>query len=194
MKELSLHILDIVQNSTRAGATEVLIDILEDIPHNLMRITIKDNGLGIKAEALATITDPFTTTRTTRRIGLGLALLKAAAEQCQGEMTLESQEGHGTTVSVTFQHDHIDRVPLGDIVSTLIGLIIGNPDIDFCYRHQVNDQVVELRTQEIKAELGDVPITDIAVVQFLTDYLQTHLDHAYKEAGVYEIPGRTQEN
>lgn len=185
MKELSLHILDIVQNSTGAGATEIGIEILEEIPNNLMRITIRDNGRGIKKELLMNITDPFSTSRTTRRVGLGLSLLKTAAEQCQGSMTIESEEGRGTTVSVTFEHDHIDRVPLGDIVSTLIGLMIGNPGVDFYYRHQVNEKVFAINTKHIKEELGaEIPINDIAVISFLTDYLQSNIEHLYKEANV----------
>lgn len=182
MKELSLHILDVVQNSTRAQATEVVIEITEDFRQNLLQIVIKDNGCGIKKELLPTITNPFSTSRTTRRVGLGLSLLKAAAEQCNGEMTIESEEGKGTTTSVTFDHDHIDRVPLGDIVATLIGIIIGNPDIDFCYRHRVNDNTFEIHTQAIKEELGDVPISDAAVVNFLSEYIQSNLDTLYKEA------------
>ena len=182
MKELSLHILDIVQNSTRAQSTEIVIEIIEDIPNNVMHISITDNGCGIKEETLATITNPFSTSRTTRRVGLGLALLQAASEQCNGSMTIQSEQGKGTTVSAAFEHDHIDRVPLGDIVSTLIGLIIGNPEIDFLYRHRVNENTFELNTKDIKKELGDVPISDISVINFLTEYIQSNIDNLYKEA------------
>lgn len=181
MKELSLHILDIVQNSTRAQATEVAIEITEDFRQNLLKIVIKDNGAGIKKEALATITNPFSTSRTTRRVGLGLSLLKTAAEQCRGGMTIESEEGKGTTVTVAFEHDHIDRVPLGDIVSTLIGIMIGNPDIDVYYRHCVNDTVFDIHTKAIKEELGEVPISDAAVMNFLSEYIQSQLDALYNE-------------
>lgn len=184
VKELSLHILDIVQNSTRAQATEVVIEITEDFVQNLLEIVIKDNGCGIKKELLPTITDPFSTSRTTRRVGLGLSLLKAAAEQCHGGMTIESEERRGTTITVTFEHDHIDRAPLGDIVSTLIGIIIGNPDIDFCYRHRVNEHTFEIHTKAIKEELEGVPISDVAVVNFLSDYIQNNLDTLYKEANI----------
>ncbi|MDY0094581.1 MAG: ATP-binding protein [Candidatus Vecturithrix sp.] len=182
MKELSLHILDIVQNSTRAQATEVTIEITEDFRQNLLKIVIKDNGSGIKKEVLSTVTNPFSTSRTTRRVGLGLSLLKAAAEQCRGGMVIESEEGKGTTVTVTFEHAHIDRVPLGDIVSTLIGIMIGNPGIDVYYRHCVNDKLFAINTKVIKEELGDVPISDAAVMNFLSDYLQSNIDALYKEA------------
>lgn len=181
MKELSLHILDIVQNSTRAQATEVAIEITEDFRQNLLKIVIKDNGTGIKKEMLSTITNPFSTSRTTRRVGLGLSLLKAAAEQCRGGMTIESEEGKGTTVTVTFEHDHIDRVPLGDIVSTLIGIMIGNPAVEVYYRHCVNDKIFNIHTKAIKEELGDVPISDAAVMNFLSEYIQSQIDALYKE-------------
>jgi len=184
VKELSLHILDIVQNSTKARATEIRIEVLEDIPANLFRITIRDNGCGIGEKELRTITNPFTTSRTTRRVGLGLALLQAAAEQCRGALTIESQEGQGTTVSATFEHDHIDRQPLGDIVSTLISLMIGHPEIDFVYRHQVNDRIFRLHTQDIRQELGDVLLSDAPVVHFLTEYIQENIDSLYEEANL----------
>jgi signal transduction histidine kinase len=131
VKELSLHILDIVQNSTKAGATEISIEVVESLRKNLLRMTVRDNGCGMSQEVLATIVNPFSTSRTTRKVGLGLSLLQAAAEQCNGTMSIESKEGKGTVVTATFEHNHIDRVPLGDMVSTLITLISGCPDIDF---------------------------------------------------------------
>ncbi|PIE34161.1 ATP-binding protein [candidate division KSB3 bacterium] len=184
MKELSLHILDVAQNSTNAQATEIRIEILEDLFANVFRITISDNGCGISEERLNAITNPFTTSRTTRRVGLGLPLLQAAAEQCNGTMTIESAEEQGTTVRATFEHDHIDRQPLGDIVSTLIGLMTGHPAIDFVYHHQVNDRGFTLRTQDIKQELDDMPISDMSVVNFLTEYIQENIHSLYEEANV----------
>ena len=184
MKELSLHILDVAQNSTNANATEIQIEILEDVSANLFRVTIRDNGCGISEERLKTIANPFTTSRTTRRVGLGLPLLQAAAEQCNGAMTIESEEGQGTTVSATFEYHHIDRQPLGDIVSTLISVIIGHPGIDFVYHHQVNNRVFTLQTQDIKQELGDIPISDMSVVSFLTEYIQENIHALYEETNL----------
>ena len=182
MKELSLHILDIVQNSTKAGASEVFIDIVEDIPGNRLEICIRDNGRGIKKDLLATITDPFSTSRTTRRVGLGLSLLKFAAELCNGSMLIESEEGKGTTVIARFEHQHIDRMPLGDMASTIISSIIGNPDVDFRYVHQVNEQTFEFHTFDIKQELGELPITDVSVISFLSEYVQNNIHELYNLA------------
>ncbi len=184
MKEISLHILDIVQNSTRAQATEVGIEIVEDLAANLMNIEIKDNGCGMNEEKLATITHPFSTSRTTRRVGLGLSLFQAAAERCNGSLTIQSESEKGTTISVVFEHNHIDRAPLGDIVTTMVGLMIGNPDTDFCYRHSVNGSLFNVDTKEIKQELGEVPITEISVIHFLTEYMQSHLEALYKETNL----------
>ena len=181
MKELSLHILDIAQNSTKAGASHIEIHVTEDARANRLSFSVIDNGCGIKKSVLATITNPFSTSRTTRRVGLGLSLLQFAAEQCGGGMAISSEEGVGTTVTATFQRDHIDRAPLGDMATTLMTLIMGNPAIDFSYIHRVNERVFECHTADIKRELGDVPITDISVTQFLTEYVQQHIDNLYRE-------------
>ncbi len=181
MKELSLHILDIVQNSTKAGAAEVSIEVVEALQDNVLQISIHDNGYGMSKEMLATIANPFSTTRTTRKVGLGLSLLQAAAEQCHGAMTVESEEGKGTVVTASFEHDHIDRVPLGDLASTLVTLINGTPDVDFFYRHQIDEHIFEFNTVDVKQELEDVPISDMSVIHFLAEYLQSNIEQLYKE-------------
>ena len=175
MKELSLHILDILQNSVKANASRIRLTITEDLPRNVFAITIVDNGGGMNKELLARVTNPFATTRTTRRVGLGLALFQAAAEQCNGSLTIQSEEGKGTTVTAVFEHNHIDRMPLGDIVGTIITFLIGSPAIDFGYRYWVNGKCFEFETAAVKAELGDFPLSDVNVVNFLTEYLQTQL-------------------
>lgn len=182
MKELSLHILDIVQNSLTARARKVWITIIEETVENILSISIVDNGCGIKKEVLTTITDPFATSRKSRRVGLGLSFLKLAAEQCNGSLSIESEEGKGTIVTATFEHDHIDRAPLGDMVSTLISFVIGSPDVDFHYSHRVNESVFEFNTEEVKQQLEGIPISDMSVVNFLTEYLQEQMDTLYKEA------------
>lgn len=181
MKELSLHILDIVQNSTKAGATEISIEVAEALHDNILRMTVRDNGCGMSEEVLATIADPFSTSRTTRKVGLGLSLLQAAAERCNGAMRIASEVGKGTVVTATFEHNHLDRAPLGDMVSTLVTLIGGTPDIDFSYRHQVNEQVFEFSTAAVKQELDDLPISDVSVIHFLAEYLHSHIEQLYKE-------------
>ena len=143
MKELSLNILDITENSVKAGAT--LTSILIDEENNTLKLTIDDNGSGMSEEILRGVTDPFYTTRTTRKVGMGLPLLKLAAEQTGGNMTIRSVSieddplNHGTKVEALFYQDSIDFTPLGDVVSTLCTLIQGHPDTDFYFRHRITD-------------------------------------------------------
>ncbi|MGI6576021.1 MAG: ATP-binding protein [bacterium] len=129
MEELSLHILDLVQNSLGAGATWVKVVIVEDLAQDIFSLEIHDNGRGMDKKFLQRIFDPFATTRTTRRVGLGLSLLHMAAQQCNGKVEVDSIPGRGTKVSAVFQHSHWDRAPLGNIVATLITIISGNPEL-----------------------------------------------------------------
>ena len=170
MQDLSLHILDIVENSTKAGATLVKIQIIEDTDKNLLQIVIEDNGHGMDPEMVKSVRDPFVTTRTTRSVGLGLSLLEQAAKETGGDLSIISHTGHGTTVKATFQANHIDRKPVGDIGSTLVSLVAGNPDIDFVYNGDFHDESIELDTREVRAELGGiVPLNDAAVLKLLRD-------------------------
>ncbi len=172
LRELALHILDIVENSINAGATRVTIEVREDTREDTLIIRVADNGRGMDAAALQRAGDPFFTTRTTRRVGLGLPFLKQAAEMCNGLMSIESQLGVGTTVTATFQHSHLNRMPLGDLAGTLLTLVIGNPQTDFILRHSVNDETFEFDTRPIKAVLGDVPLSDPAVIAYLKQALE----------------------
>jgi len=177
MQDLSLHILDIVENATRAGATLIEIDIWEDIGKDLLQIRIQDNGRGMDPETLKGATDPFVTTRTTRRVGMGLPLLKQAARETGGDLLLTSESGKGTRVLATFQKSHIDRRPLGDMGATLITLIMGNPDLDFVYRSNLREQEVEVDTRSIRKALnGTVRITDPAVVRLIRDLFEKRVD------------------
>jgi hypothetical protein len=135
MKTLSLNILDIVQNSLRAMATEITIEIKESASEGSYQILIRDNGSGIPEEILENVTDPFVTTRTKRRMGLGLALLKYHAELAGGNLKVESETGNGTEITATFLFSHIDRQPLGDIAGVIVLLLATNPEINFIYRH-----------------------------------------------------------
>jgi hypothetical protein len=158
MEDLSLHILDIVENGTKAGATLVEISITEDVSKDLLSISVRDNGRGMGREMLEKVRDPFVTTRTTRRVGLGLSLLEQAAQEAGGDISVESEPDRGTSVYATFQASHIDRKPLGDIGSTVITLILGNPDVDFVYHSDFDGEETLLDTREIRAELED-PLT-----------------------------------
>jgi 3',5'-nucleoside bisphosphate phosphatase len=151
MEDLALHILDIAQNSLEAGAGTIEIEISEKILEDRLTIEVRDNGRGMDPETAAKVTDPFFTTRTTRRVGLGIPLLAAAAKACEGELTVNSKPGKGTTIRADFRHRHLDRAPLGDIETTLMVLLAGQPDKDICFRHSVNDRIFELDSRDFRA-------------------------------------------
>ena len=171
MLELALHILDIVENSVRAGATLVRILIRENRAKDLFLMRITDNGSGMTPEERQRALDPFYTTKKVRRVGLGLPMLSDAADRTGGKMTLRSKPGKGTVVEAAFGLSHIDRQPMGNIVSTLITIIVGNPGIDLLYRHEVDGRSYLLDTKEIKKELEDVPLNHPEVTGFLREHI-----------------------
>lgn len=175
MRELSLHILDIVQNSLRAHASEVRIEIIISTIRDELIIEIADNGDGMSEQMSQDVLDPFTTTRKTRRVGLGLPLFQAAAERSDGELTIKSAEGQGTIVRASFKYSHIDRTPLGDIVSTIITLIHGNPEVDFVYHYEYNNKQYDLSTELIKQELPGVSVNHPLVLEFIKNDLEAGL-------------------
>jgi hypothetical protein len=179
LRELSLHILDIAENSLNAGATCVTIEVLEDTRADQLIIRVADDGRGMDAETVQRVTDPFFTTRTTRRVGLGIPFLKQATELCDGSFAIESQVGKGTTVTATFQHSHINRMPLGDLPNTILTLVIGNPQTDFVYRHILDERSFEFDTRPIKAELGDVPLSEPSVIEYLRREIADSLAQIY---------------
>jgi len=172
MREISLHILDIVQNSIAAGANRIEIKAEADTKRDWLTVTVKDDGRGIPDDMLERITDPFVTTRTTRKVGLGLPMLKAAAEMCGGGLRIGSVEGKGTEVTAQFGLSHIDRMPYGDIVGTIVTIIAANPDRDFRYEHIVDDRVFVFDTSDIRRELDDVPINALPVLNWIRGYLE----------------------
>jgi len=176
MLELSLHILDIVNNSIKANATRIEIEIVEDIVSNLLSISISDNGCGMDEEFLKNVTDPFKTTRLTRKVGMGLSLFQAAAEATGGELIIASEKNVGTKVIATFAHDHIDRQPIGDIKETIISMIIGNESIDYIYHHIKNGKEFIFDTAEIKDILGDVSLKNSEVISWIEGYIEEGLN------------------
>ena len=175
MRELSLHILDIAENALTAGAGLISIEVAESSPEDRLQITIRDNGRGMPPEKIRSIDDPFVTTRTTRRVGLGLSLLAAAARRCEGDITVDASPGRGTEVTATFRHSHIDRAPLGDMAATLGMLIMGNPHVDFVYIHRLDDRDFTLDTRELKRELEGVDLSDPVVASHLTESIRRSL-------------------
>lgn len=182
MRDLSLHILDIVQNSLSAGADAVTLTVAKRSEENLLKVEISDNGRGMDQEMLARVTDPFTTTRTTRKVGLGLPMLEATAERSGGSLHIWSTPGQGTMVSATFQYDNIDRAPLGNLTETMISLIVANPEVRFILRYDVDGRMFVFDTMEVVAELDDVPINDPLVIE----WIKQHLDEGIRDAGTID--------
>jgi anti-sigma regulatory factor (Ser/Thr protein kinase) len=138
MNELSLHILDIAMNAIEAQATRIIIWVEESLDNNIFRIRVRDNGCGMSAELLEKVTDPFTTTRKTRTVGFGIALLKQETEKAEGSFDIQSQPGIGTELMASFKHDHINRPPLGDIASSIINLAFTSLDVHIGYLHKTD--------------------------------------------------------
>ena len=174
MREIALHVLDIAENGITAGSDLIQILIDENRIENLLKVVIKDYGKGMSPKMLRTITDPFVTTRTTRRIGLGLSLWKEAAKRCGGDFSIESEIGKGTVVTATFRYDHIDRAPIGDIAGTITMLIAGNPDIDFVYDHVIDGNIFTIDTRELRVELEE-SLTDPALLFHLKKQIEEEL-------------------
>lgn len=184
MKELSLNILDISQNSLKAGAKNVSIIIDEVTEVNTLILTIIDDGCGMSKEMVANVTDPFCTSRKTRKVGLGIPLLKLAAEQTGGYFEITSKHesefptDHGTVVKAVFKTNSIDNTPLGDIVSTLIVIIQGHPDVNYVYLHRTPKGEVHLDTREMRKVLGDdISLADYEILEWIKEYFE----ESYKE-------------
>lgn len=172
MRELSLNILDVAQNSISAGASLVEITVSENTDEKSLSIVIKDDGCGMDEETLTNVQDPFFTTRTTRKVGMGIPLFKMAAEMTGGSFGIESAVGKGTRVEAVFKTDNVDFTPLGDIDSTIITLVTMNTKIDFVYTLKVDEAEMILSTVQLKEILGGVPLDMPEVVMWMKDYLK----------------------
>ncbi|NLM40158.1 MAG: ATP-binding protein [Firmicutes bacterium] len=175
MRELSLHLLDIVQNSIAAAADLIEIEIMEDFKSDRLSIKVTDNGRGMSRSVLQSVIDPFFTTRKTRSVGLGLSLFAQSAQRSGGDLVIRSKEGVGTEVEAVFQYSHIDRPPMGDLQGTLLTLIVLNPTIDLVYRHNYDGRDFVIDTREIKRELDGIPINQGQVVSWMQDFIQEGL-------------------
>lgn len=176
MKDLSLHILDIAQNSITAKATLIQIAIVEDTVADTYTITITDNGYGIPPDMLARVTDPYTTSRTTRKVGLGIPLFKQNAERTGGGLTITSEVGKGTVLTAVFVHSNIDRPVLGDIAGVVVILVSANPSIDFVYTHVVNQQSYVFDTREVREALDGIPLNEPSVIPLLKEMIAANLE------------------
>ncbi len=175
MKELSLNILDIAENSVRAKASLIEISVTET--DETLEAKISDNGCGMTKEILENVTNPFCTTRTTRKVGLGIPLLKMQAEQTGGSVTIVSRhegefpDSHGTVTTALFYKNHLDMTPLGDIIATVVTLIQCNPQLDFLFTHKTVSGEVRLDTRELREILGDVPLNTVEVIMWIKENL-----------------------
>lgn len=187
MKELSLNILDVAENSVKAGAS--LTQILLTEQDGMLKLEIVDDGCGMSEDVVRSVVDPFYTTRTTRKVGMGIPLLKLACEQTGGSLGIVSttQEAdpvaHGTHVTATFDMNHIDFTPLGDVSASILTLIQGHPDTDFLFRHIMDDRVVELDTRELRKVLEDVPLNSYDVMQWIEGNLQEQYGELSEDDG-----------
>ena len=167
--------MDILQNSIRAGASKIELDIIENTVENTFRILFTDNGCGMDEEMVQRVIDPFFTTRTVRKVGLGLPLLKQNCEQTGGSLYITSQPGEGTQVEAVFTYNHIDRPELGDIAGAIVLTASANPDIRFIYRHNKDGKTYEFDTEEVNEVLDGLSIQTPEIIQYLRDMIEENL-------------------
>lgn len=172
MTELSLNILDVAQNSVKAGATLIKISVEVSTSENFLHIFIGDNGCGMDEDTINKVCDPFYTTRTTRRVGLGVPLFKMSAEMTGGSFEISSEKGVGTNVHAQYVLDNIDRMPLGDMPATIEALVVYNTNIDFIYTYRVDDSEFKLDTAEMKEILAGIPLDSPEIVEYIRDFLR----------------------
>jgi hypothetical protein len=181
MREIALHLLDIVENSAAAASRDIRIEVHEDLHHDLLSASVTDDGRGMDAEVAQKVQDPFYTTRTTRKLGLGIPLLKLAAEQAGGRFSLGSEPGKGTRVEAEFRHSHIDRMPLGDLASTFLTALISHPAIHWTFVYQVTDEDGDRREflfddAGLKQELDDLSLTEPDVLTFVRGMIEEGIE------------------
>lgn len=187
MRELSLHILDIAENSVSAGASKVSIKVVEDLRTDRLEICVQDNGKGMDSARLAQVCDPFFTSRTTRKVGLGIPFLKAAAEGCQGKFSIDSAPGKGACVRAEFKHSHIDRMPMGDLAGTLLTLLVSFPDTHWIFDYEYNGAKFEFDDGPVKEALNGVPLTEPKVLANLRSWIEQGLIKARQNENDYVI-------
>lgn len=185
MREIALHLLDIAENSVAAEAKNITLTVCEDLQGDRLTASVIDDGKGMTAEMAAKVTDPFTTSRTTRKVGLGIPLFKSAAESCNGSLIINSEIGKGTRLNVEFQHSHIDRMPLGDLSATMLTLFVAYPKIHWLFDYEVipsngmREEKFVFDSQPVMAELGDIPLTEPAVLGFIREYIESGVSRVW---------------
>ena len=180
MEDLSLHILDIVENAIAARAKRIEILVVEEPREDRLTIEIRDDGIGMDEEVSQKAVDPFFTTRSSRRVGLGLSFMAQAAQEAGGSLRIESELGKGTKVTASFQYHHIDRKPLGSMVETMMTLLLGNPELDISYTHKKEKRSYTLSSQWLKNQFKDRSLMDPEVIQ----WMKRHLKEGLAQIGV----------
>lgn len=175
MKDIAMHILDILQNSVTAGAENISVTIDEDLKGNKLTVIVEDDGKGMDSEQKERVTDPFYTTRTTRKVGLGLPLFKQSALQSGGTFFIDSFPGKGTAVTAQFVYDNIDRLPLGDVANVFVLTLSSNPAVDFRLKYIYNGAEYTFDTVEIKAVLEGVPLSEPSIIRALTEMISENI-------------------
>jgi hypothetical protein len=175
MRTLSEHILDIVQNSIAAKATLIEIIVKEDKKKDLCSLIIKDNGCGMNEEILKKATNPFFTTRVTRKVGLGLSLLKQNAEQANGSFYLNSEIAKGTRVAANFQLSNVDRPPLGDIWNTYYLTILSHDELEINYQHKTEKGEFLIQSSELRKMLGSVSLKEKEIRNAIIELIKNNL-------------------
>ena len=179
MREIALHLLDIAENSVAADAKNITLTVCEDLRGDRLTASVIDDGKGMSAEMASSVVDPFVTSRTTRKVGLGIPLFKDAAESCNGNLVIHSEIGKGTRINVEFQHSHIDRMPLGDLSTTMLTLFVAYPQIHWLFNYKMipangmQEEKFVFDTQPVMANLGDIPLTEPAVLTFIREYIES---------------------
>jgi hypothetical protein len=175
MKDISFHILDVVQNSLHAGADKIVIEMIENTKEGTLKLTITDNGTGMDQGMLDQVTDPFFTSSTAKKVGLGLPLLKQNAEQTGGVFEVSSELNKGTVVTALFNIRNIDMIPEGDMAATMRTLIASDPLKDFIYRQEKDGEEFELDTAAMRAELGNIDLSRREVLEFITEFVSSNV-------------------
>jgi anti-sigma regulatory factor (Ser/Thr protein kinase) len=172
MTDLSLHLLDIIQNSLTAGASHIVVVVKAEKKNSLLTLQVKDDGRGMTEETVRRVSDPFYTTRTTRKAGLGIPLFKASAELAGGDFHIESEPGAGTTVTASYEIGNIDRKPLGSVADTITMCIMGHPEIEFHLILENDDESYVFRTEDVRAQIGEVPLNDPVIIAYLKEMIE----------------------
>lgn len=175
MREISLHIMDIVENSIGANGKNIYLEIDENKKNNRLKVIINDDGSGIDEETLLKVKDPFITSRKERRVGLGISLFEATCIMCNGKLEIKSEKGKGTEVIATLEYDNIDRVPIGKIEETIVAILMNN-NLDLIYAHRVDERKFVLNSKEIKKILKE-DIFEVHILNWTKEYIKENLNN-----------------